>query len=189
MLSAVAVILTRVVNLEDLTGSIAGPIEIPPPVATIDEFISNLPRRGSFWRSYIRGETFDIHPELPVRDDSITRSERQFETVASKAITTTASNDDDNVWDNEDSSSTFAYAGEQGILTQEQIARIEANKKRAAQLREQQKRALPLQSSPISIKTPQTQASLDLGFELGFKLNHRRAWFADHERSWYTVSV
>ena len=148
MLSAVAVLLTKVVDLEELTGTIADPIEILPPAATTDEFISNLPRRGSFWRSYIRGETFDIHPELPVRVENITRSERQFETDASKAIIITASNDDDddNVWDNEDSSSMFASAGEQGnyiIPTQEQIARIEASKKRAAQLRAANRAANP----------------------------------------------
>ena len=148
MLAALAVMLTRVVNLEDLTGSIAGPIEIPPPVATTDQFIDNLPQDGSFWRNYIHGGTFDVHPELPMRDESITRSERQFETDALKAITTTASNDndDDNVWDNEDSSSTFAYAGEQGnyiLPTQEQIARIEASKKKAAQLRAANRAANP----------------------------------------------
>ena len=37
-------------------------------------------------------------------------------------------------------------------LTEQQIARIEASKKKAAQLREQRKRALTLQSSAISIK-------------------------------------
>jgi hypothetical protein len=92
-----------VIVFEDWTGTIAGPIL--PTVVTTDEFIDNLPQDGSFWGNFRRGNAFDVHPVLRVRDENIVTSERQFETKASKSkasktnesktITMTTSNDDD----------------------------------------------------------------------------------------------
>ena len=109
MFVTMAVLLTSVVDFDDLTGTIAAPM---PPVVTTDEFINNLPQDGSFWGNFRLGNAFDVHPELrvPVRDEIITKASKTITTTkatkskssktkASKVVTMTTSNNDDNVWD------------------------------------------------------------------------------------------
>ena len=115
MFVTMAVLLTSVVDFDDLTGTIAAPML--PPVVTIDEFINNLPQDGSFWGNFRLGNAFDVHPVLrvPVRDENITKASKTITTTkatkskssktkASKAVTMTTSKNDDNVWDVDESS-------------------------------------------------------------------------------------
>ena len=115
MFATMAVLLTSVVDFDDLTGAIAAPML--PPVVTTDEFINNLPQDGSFWGNFRLGNAFDVHPVLrvPVRDENITKASKTITTTkatkskssktkASKAVTMTTSKNDDNVWDVDESS-------------------------------------------------------------------------------------